>query len=461
MGESLLIGVAAAATGALLSLITAPLLGRFLVRSGLENPDLVVRPTAGPILSAVVVGVLVGLAGSWSAARRSARVRPMEALLDSSVERRAMTLARWICAVLATALTLGMALLTASADASHRVDNALFTAMAAIVAATAWAPVVLGPLARLATWPLLRLQGATGMLVRGEIQTSTRRTAATAAPIIATVGLAVLLSSMVTTMREAYPAGKAQELHGISVALPDDTPGLTDAAVRATGGSGDLTTRVFVDSSAFDAYGRASFKATSTRQVTFADGQTLPVPVAESGKDLVLPRDVVRAHDPSALTAFAMGAKGSPAAGAKIVDAQTYAEGEFAEDMRLLWLFALVLIGLSVGYTGIAVATTMAMSAQARRTDRLVLARSGASRRQIRRTVTTETIFVVGVGALLGLAVVLPALAGMANGLAEETQTPVRLQLHWATVGWVTGACLLLATASALLSARASARART
>ncbi|NUR51032.1 MAG: FtsX-like permease family protein, partial [Hamadaea sp.] len=180
-GEALLVGVAAAAAGALLSLVTAPLLGRFLVHSGLENEDLVVRPTLGPILVAVVVGVVVGLAGSWSAARRSARVRPMEALLDASVEARAMTPMRWICALLATLLTGAMAILTASADAAHRVDNALFTAMAAIVAATAWAPLVLGPLARLVTWPLLRLRGATGMLVRGEIQTATRRTAATAA----------------------------------------------------------------------------------------------------------------------------------------------------------------------------------------------------------------------------------------------------------------------------------------
>ncbi|MEV0274610.1 FtsX-like permease family protein [Hamadaea sp. NPDC050747] len=458
-GEALLIGVTAAATGALLSTVAAPLLGRFLVRSGLENPDLVVRPTAGPILVAVVVGVVVGLAGSWSAARRSARVRPMEALLDAAVESRAMTPLRWISAGAATVLTGVMAVLTASADASHRVDNALFTAMAAIVAATAWAPVILGPLARLVTWPLLRLQGATGMLVRGEIQTATRRTAATAAPIIATVGLAVLLSSMVATMREAYPQGKARELNGISVALPDETPGLTDAAVRASGGTGDLTTRVFADSSVFDAVGRASFKATGSRLVTFADGVSQTVPVAQSGTDLVLPRDVVRAHDPSALTEYAMGASASSASslarsGSKVVDAQTYAEGEYAEDMRLLWLFALVLIGLSVGYTGIAVATTMAMSAQARRADRLVLARSGAGQGQIRRTVITETTFVVGVGALLGLGVVVPALAGMAHGLTEETQTAVSLHLHWATVGWVTGACLLLAVASALVSAR-------
>jgi len=454
-GEALLVGVAAAATGALLSTITAPLLGRFLVRSGLENSDLVVRPTAGPILLAIVVGVIVGLAGSWSAARRSARVRPMEALLDAAVESRAMTPLRWICALSATALTVGLAVLAASADASHRVDNALFTAMAAIVAATAWAPVILGPLARLVTWPLLRLRGATGMLVRGEIQTATRRTAATAAPIIATVGLAVLLSSMVATMREAYPAGKTQELHGISVALPDETPGLTDAAVRATGGSGDLTTRVFTGSQVYDAIGRDSVPFTGQRSVTFADGQTISVPVLRSGSDLVLPRDVIRAHDPSALTPYVLGASSTAdSPGSKVVDAQTYAEGEYAEDMRLLWLFALVLIGLSVGYTGIAVATTMAMSAQARRADRLVLARSGAARGQIRRTVVTETTFVVGVGALLGLGVVLPALAGMAHGLAEETQTGVRLHLHWATVGWVTGACLLLAVASALLSAR-------
>lgn len=53
------------------------------------------------------------------------------------------------------------------------------------------------------TWPLLRSRGAVGLLVRGETLVAARRTAATAAPVIATVGLAVLLSSMVATMREA------------------------------------------------------------------------------------------------------------------------------------------------------------------------------------------------------------------------------------------------------------------
>jgi len=137
-----------------------------------------------------------------------------------------------------------------------------------------------------------------------------------------------------------------------------------------------------------------------------------------------------------------------------VVDAQTYAEGEYAEDTRLLWLFAMVLIGLSVGYTGIAVANTMAMSAQSRRADRVVLSRSGATQGQIRRTVAAETSFVVAVGAALGLAVVLPGLNGMRAGLAEETQTAVELHVHWATVGWVSVACLLLALVAALLTTR-------
>ncbi|NUT33765.1 MAG: ABC transporter permease [Hamadaea sp.] len=476
-GEALVVGFAAALVGAALSLATAPLLGRFLVRSGLANQDLVVRPAVLPLLVAVVTGVLVALAGAWSASRKAARTRPVEALRDAAVEKRPMSLTRWICAVLAAGGTGWLAVTTATASAEHRVDTALFTAMAAIVAATAFAPVVLGPLARLITLPLLRNRGAVGLLVRGETLAATRRTAATAAPVIATVGLAVLLSSMVATMREAYPLGEARELGGIAVAVPDGAPGLSQAALDAVGAAtADLTTRAYVRDAVFEATGSPKVpagtivlssraadhlgaSAGSSLSVTLPDGEAVSLRVGGIDRslqpgdpDALLQRAMVREHDASALGSVVLGASTAPPAGlgVTVVDARTYAESQYAEDTRLLWLFAMVLIGLSVGYTGIAVANTMAMAAQSRRADRVVLARTGATRRQIRRVVATETVFVVGVGAGLGLAVVLPGLLGMRAGLAEETGADIALRLHWPTFAWVVAASGALALAAAL-----------
>lgn len=478
-GESLVVGVAAALVGAALSLVTAPLLGRFLVRSGLENQDLVVRPAVLPLTVAIVTGVLVAITGAWSASRKAARTSPVEALRDAAVEKRPMSLVRWICALLAAGVTGWLAVATASASAEHRVDNALFTAMAAIVAATALAPVVLGPLARLITLPLLRAQGAVGLLVRGETLAAARRTAATAAPVIATVGLAVLLSSMVATMREAYPLGEARELGGIAVAVPDGTPGLSEAALAAVGTpTADLATRVYVGPAVFEATGSAEVPAGtvvlsrpaadglkaavgSSVDVVLPDGASVSLGVSRiaaalSDGDVALNRATVREHDPSALGSFVLGVPptASPGPGVAVVDARTYAESQYAEDTRLLWLFAMVLIGLSVGYTGIAVANTMAMAAQSRRADRAVLARTGATRGQIRRVVATETAFVVGVGAVLGLAVVLPGLLGMRAGLAEETGAEIALRLHWPTLAWVVAACGVLALTTALTTSR-------
>jgi putative ABC transport system permease protein len=460
LGEALLVGIIASLAGSFAGALTAPGFGRLLVRWGLENPDFGVSFALWPVAVAVAAATLTGVAGAWPASRRAARTSPMEALQEAAVEKRAMSPSRWTFGLLALAGGVTLAVATSSAEAEDQVNYSLLTAMALIVAAALLAPVLIKPLVRLVTAPFTRSRGAGGMLLRAETLNATGRAAAAAAPIIATIGFAALLTGMVQTMSVAYPAGKSASLAGLTIAVPDGTPGIPEETVLATGGDSTLPVRVFSAGRAYRTAGSGSAVASSEHvigsdlDVTFSDGTThrLRVTSAETGDhELILPRSLVRAHDLSALAPLVIGASGG-GPGARLTDAKEYADLEYSEDTRLLWLFTLVLVGLSVGYTGISVLNTMAMASSGRRTDFAVLRKTGATVRQILTLTAAETILTVAIGVLLGLAVTLPALAGMSAGLTEEMGVPVALRLHWPWLLAVCAACLTLATAASTLT---------
>ncbi|MBM7776033.1 putative ABC transport system permease protein [Actinokineospora baliensis] len=496
LGEAVFVGAAGAVAGAVLGVVLAPLMGELLLAIGVSTPDFVVEVAFWPLAVSVLIGLAVAVLGAWAASHRAAKVVPMEALRDSQVEKRPMTRGRWLFGGGALGVGVLLSVLTAGASADDRVNMALATAMVLTVAAAMLAPVVIGPLVRLVTWPARRAKGAGPVVVRAELITAARRTASTAAPIIATVGFAVLLSGMVTTMQSAYPAGETAKLRGLSVVVPDGAPGLTDTAVGQVGvGRSSLPTRIFLDRPGYgrtvvDGVGNADpkyadrggavvstslaakfdWKAGQRVDVRFVDGRDESLTIASvqpddpARGDFVMARALVRAHDGSAMTdsIFIQQAQ-APASvgpGARIHDAETYALAKYEKENRLLLQFAIVLIVVAVGYTGIAVANTTAMSAQARRPDFRVLKSAGATVRQVLRLVTWETTVVVGIGTLLGLLVTIPPLAAMASGLAEATATPVSLQMDWATVVFVVVACLALAVAASVLMTWRSIRTR-
>jgi putative ABC transport system permease protein len=164
--------------------------------------------------------------------------------------------------------------------------------------------------------------------------------------------------------------------------------------------------------------------------------------------DMLLTRSTVRAHDPSALTsAIHVRDRIEPPAdaGARVIDVATWAaEADRAED-RLVWLFTLLLIGVSAGYGAIAVANTLAMAAAGRARELHAIRLAGATRWQIRRLVAAESTLVVLIGAVLGGAVAFVALLCIRAGLSEQIGTPVDLVVPWPVIGGVVGLCLLLA----------------
>ncbi|UWZ59872.1 FtsX-like permease family protein [Dactylosporangium aurantiacum] len=198
--------------------------------------------------------------------------------------------------------------------------------------------------------------------------------------------------------------------------------------------------------------------------VVFADGTVAALRVvavvADTSVpgDLVLPRGVVRRHDPSALTSavFVRERVDVPAgAGARVVDVATWAAEQDSAEDRLVWLFTVLLIAVSAGYGAIAVANTLLMAAAGRVVDLRAVRLAGATRRQVLRLVTAESALVVLIGAVLGGVVALAALVSIRAGLSEQVGAPVDLVVPWSVVAGVVGLCLLLAVAaSAVPTAR-------
>ncbi|MEU8071620.1 FtsX-like permease family protein [Micromonospora sp. NPDC049151] len=506
--EALVVGASGGTVGLLVGGGLAPLLGPLLVDAGFEPSSFRVGYEPWPVALSLVAGPVISLLAVWSASRRAARVRPLEALRDAAAEQRPIGRLRIATGALLVAVGGALSVGTATADEARvAAQYALYAVMALVAGATVLAPAAVGPVVRMLRSPVRRPGGAIGMLVRAGALTATRRTASIAAPVLLTVAFAVLVSGMVRTTTAAYAAGRADNVNAGWVVVPDRAPGLSDQAVATTGGAALLPTTVFdanpdsspenrpltalgVDPAGFTAANRALtvvagslddlsggdtvvLPASANRQpsepyaLVFADGERVSLRVVavvtddSIPGDLLLPRSLVRAHDPSALTsAVYVQDRVDPPVGARIVDVSAWAaEADRAED-RLVWLFTLLLIGVSAGYGAVAVANTLLMAAAGRVADLRLIRLAGATRKQVMWLVTAESTLVVLIGALLGGAVALVGLLSIRAGLAEQVGVPVDLVVPWPVVSGVVGLCLLLAVLASALPTWRSLRHR-
>ncbi|WIM97877.1 FtsX-like permease family protein [Actinoplanes oblitus] len=487
LGEAAGVGLAGALAGAVLAVAAAPLMKAILVSLDVTAPDFAISVSAWPLLAAALIGVGVAVTGAWAASRRAATVAPLESLLDAQVEKRPMTLGRWLAGGTSLGLGVLLAVLTAGSGADDRINLAMGAAMCFIVAATLLAPVLIGPVVRVVTAPLARRSAAAApVLIRAELLNATRRTASTAAPIIAAVGFAVLISGMVETMRTAYPAGETKKLAGQVLIAPDRTPGLSDQVVADNPvGKAALPTRIFLDRpgagpTVIDALGSrdprwdrpgeavlgestaTTFRVTAGQTITvrFVDGRSETLTVSRVLPDdpargaFVMSRALVRRHDRAALTDTvfipAAHAPRTVAPGAALHDARSFALADYDTDARLTSSLAMMLIAVAVGYSGLAVANTMAMAAYGRKADFTVLRSAGGTVRQLMTFVAGETALTAAIGVVLGLLVTLPPLAGMAAGLSEVTGTDVSLRLSGGVVGAAILGSLFMAVAASV-----------
>ncbi|RPE41014.1 putative ABC transport system permease protein [Streptomyces sp. Ag109_O5-1] len=222
LGEAMLIGLAAAAVGCVLApLCTVPL------RSWMLDHD--VAPSwftipfnPLPLLISFVVGVAAALAGSAATLVRVSLIRPIEVLRESVVERRGMTPIRWLLGIgmLIGAVVAGIVISRTSPYLAASARRYEAVPLLYVGAVTLLAPILLRPVTRLLTGPLRGSAKAGPLLVRENILTSRRRTAATVAPIVVAVGLVGALLTMQKSGDAAVLVRQRQEIQAADVVVP-------------------------------------------------------------------------------------------------------------------------------------------------------------------------------------------------------------------------------------------------
>ncbi|MFD5137741.1 ABC transporter permease [Streptomyces sp. NPDC058378] len=461
----------------------------------------------------------MALAGAAVSAHRAGRIRPVEALRDAAVDDGRMPPSRVLlgAAVLLTGLgLLGWSLLTDPGDVLKR-KAYILQPMWIVVGCALLAPLLVRPLTRLLTWLPARLPGATGLLARQNASTSVRRTASVAAPVLITVALAGSLLGTVATIDEArateatavsaadFVAGGDGPLDPRFVQRVRSVPGAVASASRSTGvtvleeGTALISSEArAADPAALAATARLPLVAGrltdlddgsivvneewETRRVGehvrvwLGDGRAVSLRVAAvmrtgtgSNGVYVTPANAagaavdrmdikVRAGaDRSAVRALLE--KAGRDTGTPVMTRDAWVAAHHPRTGGSTRAGLLLILGIALLYTGIALANTLVMSTSDRVRDLAVLRLTGATASQVLRLVAVEALMVVAVGAVLGGAVAGLNLLGVRSALALlAVSSPV--VVPWAAVGAVLAACAVAATVSAVLPALAALRTR-
>jgi putative ABC transport system permease protein len=192
LGEAALIGVAGSVLGLGLGVGLAE--GLIALMRGMEMPVGSVHITAGPAVTAVVLGLVVTTLGAAWPARRAGRVAPIRAVLGTRGVRRAPRRARLVigAALFVPGLLLGGEFWGGNGNGSAlsglygtALTMAMFAGMAML------APFVITPTVRMLAWPLRKAFPAGGRLAADAVLANPLRTAATAAAL--TIGLSVVV----------------------------------------------------------------------------------------------------------------------------------------------------------------------------------------------------------------------------------------------------------------------------
>ena len=268
--EAAVIGVLASAAGLAAGVAVAAGLRQLMSVFGFDMPDgpTVIDPNA--MILSFAVGVIVTVLSAWLPARRAARIAPIAALRDVSVDRSAGSVRRAVAGSVVTAV--GVAALLAGLGGELALVGV--GALATFAGVAVLGPVLARPVAKVFGLPL-RLRGLSGELATRNATRNPKRTARTAASLmigVALVGfMTVFAASAKTSMAGSLEteftgthivqAGGSDTMSGLSPDLADElrtTPGVDVV-------SQSRMSRAVIDGSATDAF--YAFDATTVDEV--------------------------------------------------------------------------------------------------------------------------------------------------------------------------------------------------
>ncbi|MEV4002382.1 ABC transporter permease [Actinomadura sp. NPDC049753] len=269
LGEAFLLGLAGSVLGILLGVPGTWLQARLLIRIGLLPRDFSAHWSAGILLVSPIVGIGVAVFGVLSASYRAARVRPLDALRNAPRATRVMTVGRWLSGVSSLALTVMLVTAGHGADLLGVLLIAMGVSVFGSIALSALSPLAV-PLVGHALGTVLRT-GVLGELAQANLRDAVRRSASTAAPVIVLVGLLVGLTGALNSLARATGA----DLERITAAdLVVTSTGAAAARIPQVAGVALASPQSQVEMSVTSRHrvGHRSYRRTHHSGITAVDG---------------------------------------------------------------------------------------------------------------------------------------------------------------------------------------------
>ncbi len=466
--ETGVLGVAAGAAGIWPGLHAAGWLRDQFVSHGLAPDTFRTHISWLPPVVAAAAALLVAVAAGWIASRRASRIRPTEALAESSVERTRPGIVRSVVGLVA--LAGGIALCVVAGNGSGGVAASVLvpTVFVFVVAVALWSPLLIRATA--ATFGrLLGGFGVTGRLAAANTGASAYRLSA----VVSSLVLAVALGGSMWFVPASEEHAAAQQSRAGLVAgyvatpaAPGLQPGVAEAIRRTAGvraATGIVRSTLFAPQGNFsdftamgaDAGGLArtvdlgvtSGSISALRGDTvavdtlaaralhlhvgshfhgwFGDGDPADLRVVAvytrglGFAQMTLPRGLLVGHTTSRLddAVFVTTAADRPQAasrvraeldrlapGSSLQARDTYQVGVDKNLAENTWTNQLI-AGVLLLYVVIAAVNTLIMAALARRREIAILRLAGTTRTQVLRMVGLEQALLLGLALALGAAI--------------------------------------------------------
>ena len=203
MFESIVTGLFASAIGVVAGIFTAKGIALAFTALGFALPAGGTVVNSSTIVISMVVGTLVTVLAAYMPARRAAKVAPIAAMRDVSVDRTGTSVRR---AVIGTVVTVAGAAFIALGLSGGAIAAVGLGAVSVFVGVAVLGPVIAGPFTKVLGAPLPRLRGMAGTVARQNAARNPRRSAATASALMIGVGLVAFITVFAASTKASINA---------------------------------------------------------------------------------------------------------------------------------------------------------------------------------------------------------------------------------------------------------------